>query len=195
MRTDNRSDEQLLADARRDATAFAELYDRHAHDLLRWLRRQTNRDAAQELLAETFAQAWRARRRYRRAKGPARSWLFAIAQHLVYGYYRRRAVEDRARRRLGMDVAELAPRDEESHERLDALAMRAELQRGLASLPAPTRAAVVLRVVDQLDYDELAARLGCSNQAARIRVSRGLRALRRLPSAALVPPTEEVKSR
>ena len=73
MSTDNRSDEQLLADARRDAAAFAELYDRHAHDLLRWLLRQTNRDAAQELLAETFAHAWRARRRHRRAKGPARA--------------------------------------------------------------------------------------------------------------------------
>jgi hypothetical protein len=35
MSPDNRSDE------RRDAAAFAELYDRHAHDLLRWLIRQT----------------------------------------------------------------------------------------------------------------------------------------------------------
>src|SRR4051794_33724824 len=103
MSTDNRSDEQLLADARRDAAAFAELYDRHAHDLLRWLLRQTNRDAAQELLAETFAQAWRARRRYRPAKGPARAWLFAIAQHLVYGYHPPRARAGRAppRPRLG----------------------------------------------------------------------------------------------
>src|SRR4051812_49630432 len=90
MSTDNRSDEQLLADARRDAAAFAELYDRHAHDLLRWLLRQTNPDAAQELLAETFAQAWRARRRYRRCKGPAPGWPVAIAPHLVYRSFPRR---------------------------------------------------------------------------------------------------------
>ena len=40
---------------------------------------------------------------------------------------------------------------------------------------------MLLRVVEQLDYHELARRLGCSNTAARLRVSRGLRELRREP--------------
>ena len=39
------------------------------------------------------------------------------------------------------------------------------------------REAVRLRVVDELEYDELAARLSISAQTARARVSRGLRAL------------------
>src|SRR5262245_59939840 len=175
-----RTDEELLVLARNDADAFAELYDRHAGALADWLTRRSPPDTAQELFAETFAQAWCSRRRYRPAKGPARAWLFGIARHLLHDFYRRLAVEDRARRRLGVRD-ETAPAAD-SDARLDATALRAELEAGLAGLAPGLRTAVVLRVVEQLDYDELAARLGCSNQAARLRVSRGLRALRRTNS-------------
>jgi RNA polymerase sigma factor (sigma-70 family) len=174
------TDEELLVLARSDADAFAELYDRHAGALAEWLARRSPADAAQELFAETFAQAWCSRRRYRPAKGPARAWLFGIARHLLHDSYRRLAVEDRARRRLGV-LEETAPAPD-AESRLDAATVRAELEAALGDLAPAVRAAVVLRVVEQLDYDELAARLGCSSQAARLRVSRGLRALRRTTS-------------
>jgi RNA polymerase sigma factor (sigma-70 family) len=163
-----------------DEAAFAELYDRHAPALAAWLRRRSDPDTAQELLAETFAQAWCSRRRFKPERGTARAWLFGIAQHLLFGYYRRLEVEDRARRRLGV-VLEPAL-DDDADARLDAAALRAELSARLARLPDATREAVLLRVVEQLDYHELARRLGCSNAAARLRVSRGLRELRREPS-------------
>jgi RNA polymerase sigma-70 factor (ECF subfamily) len=168
-----------------DEAAFAELYDRHAPALAAWLRRRVDADAAQELLAETFAEAWCSRRRFKPERGPARAWLFGIAQHLLFGYYRRLEVEDRARRRLGV-VLEPAL-DEDADARLDAVALRAELSARLARLGDGTREAVLLRVVEQLDYDELARRLGCSNAAARIRVSRGLRELRREPTRIFAP--------
>ena len=44
-------------------------------------------------------------------------------------------------------------------------------------LPSPQRRALELRVVQQLSYDEVAGRLGCSQNAARLRVSRALRTL------------------
>jgi RNA polymerase sigma factor (sigma-70 family) len=171
-------------DVARDPAAFAELYDRHAPGLARWLARRSNADAAQELLAETFAQAWISQRRYRPERASVEAWLFGIAQHLLLGYYRRLAVEDRARRRLGVTVLPPAHEDD-AVERLDALALADELGRALASLPMKVREAVLLRVVEQLDYAELAERLGCSQQAARSRVSRGLRALRRGSSPAV----------
>jgi RNA polymerase sigma factor (sigma-70 family) len=168
-----------------DEAAFAELYDRHAPALAAWLRRRSDPDTAQELLAETFAQAWCSRKGFKPERGPARAWLFGIAQHLLFGYYRRLEVEDRARRRLGV-VLEPAL-DDEADARLDAAALRAELSARLARLPDGTREAVLLRVVEQLDYEELAARLGCSNTAARVRVSRGLRELRRDRTVTLTP--------
>jgi RNA polymerase sigma factor (sigma-70 family) len=168
-----------------DEAAFAELYDRHSPALAAWLRRRSNPDTAHELLAETFAEAWCSRRRFKPERGPARAWLFGIAQHLLFGYYRRLEVEDRARRRLGM-VLEPAL-DDDADARLDADALRAELSARLARLPDATREAVLLRVVEQLDYHELTQRLGCSNAAARIRVSRGLRELRREPTPTFAP--------
>src|SRR5215470_13680203 len=145
----NRSDEDLLRAARHDAGAFAVLYDRHAPALARWLERRSNPDAAQELLAETFAQAWIARRRYRASRGPVRAWLFGIAQHLLFGYYRRLEVEDRARRRLGVTLEPYAVDDADA--RLDAAALGPELSRALDALAPATRDAVLLRVVEQLD--------------------------------------------
>ena len=47
----------------------------------------------------------------------------------------------------------------------------------LKDLADDLRDAVVLRVIDQLDYQEIAAQLGCSAGAARVRVFRGLRQL------------------
>jgi RNA polymerase sigma-70 factor, ECF subfamily len=185
----NRSDEDLLRAARRDAGAFAVLYDRHAPALARWLERRSNPDVAQELLAETFAQAWIARRRYKAGRGPVRAWLFGIAQHLLFGYYRRLDVEDRARRRLGVSLEAYVVED--ADERLDAAALGPELSRALDALPPATSRAVLLRVVEQLDYAEIAARLGCSSQAARLKVSRGLRALRREHGGNSILPTTE----
>jgi RNA polymerase sigma-70 factor (ECF subfamily) len=47
----------------------------------------------------------------------------------------------------------------------------------LTDLPEDQRAAVTERHIDERGYDEIAARLGCSESVARQRVSRGLRAL------------------
>jgi DNA-directed RNA polymerase specialized sigma24 family protein len=57
---------------------------------------------------------------------------------------------------------------------VDASSWRSTLDGELARLSEGERAAVQLRVVEQLDYPTVAARLGCSEQAARTRVHRGL---------------------
>ena len=55
--------------------------------------------------------------------------------------------------------------------------MAPSLRRAVRALPAEQRRALELRVVQQLDYEEVAGALGCSQNAARLRVSRALRAL------------------
>ena len=76
----------------------------------------------------------------------------------------------RARRRLGMPLR--GATDEEPAR--DDPRIRAALGR----LPPAQRQAVELRVVDELGYDEIAVAMDCSEQSARLRVSRGLRRLR-----------------
>jgi hypothetical protein len=54
-----RTDSELLLASREDPDAFAQLYRRHAEDLLRYFARRTlDPEAAAELTAETFAQAF-----------------------------------------------------------------------------------------------------------------------------------------
>jgi DNA-directed RNA polymerase specialized sigma24 family protein len=57
------------------------------------------------------------------------------------------------------------------------LSPRLALKRQLAALPPGVREALKLRVEDDLDYDEIAGRLAIQPNAARLRVSRGLRRL------------------
>ncbi len=63
-------------------------------------------------------------------------------------------------------------------ERAGLSALRAEVNRRLAGLNAQHRDALLLRVVEERPYPEVAMVLGISEPAARARVSRGLRALR-----------------
>lgn len=79
-----------------------------------------------------------------------------------------------ARQRLGIVDVEKA--DPAQWTGLD-LAVGERLQAALEDLPVETRESVWLRVVDELPYDEIASRQGCSLTAARQRVSRGMRRL------------------
>ena len=156
------------------------LYARHRDGLLSFfVRRTADVEAALDLWAETFAQAMAGRHRYRGgSEDEAAAWLYGIARHQLARYYRRGTIERRALRRLQL---ERPPVDEalaaEIERRAGMDAMRRELAAALATLSEPVRRAVELRVVDELAYVDLAARLEISEQAARARVSRGLTAL------------------
>ena len=80
--------------------------------------------------------------------------------------------------RLGLPIAFAESEDyERVDERMAAAAMAPALAVAVDGLPPDQRRALELRVVDQLPYEEVAGRLGCSENAARLRVSRALRAL------------------
>ncbi len=175
-----RTDAELISAARQDPQAFREFYDRYAVWLRTWFQRQTGSEsAALDLTAETFAQAWNASRRFRDlANGSGAPWLFGIARNLLRQYHKHNRIETAARERLGMP---LAWADCEEYERVDdrvsATSMAPALSSAVSALPREQRRALELRVLHQLDYDEVAGRLGCSQNAARLRVSRALRAL------------------
>jgi RNA polymerase sigma factor (sigma-70 family) len=170
------SDAALVAAARSDPDAFRELYGRYAERIHGYFARRTREvEAAHDLTAETFAQAWLVRARFRdEAEGSAAPWLFGIARNVLLMSVRRGRLETRACERLGLlergDIG--APGgvpDERWTEDADEL---------LDTLPAAQREAVRLRVLQELGYDEVAEALGTTAPAARVRVHRGLAALR-----------------
>jgi RNA polymerase sigma-70 factor (ECF subfamily) len=138
-------------------------------------------DAAEDLAQETLLEAWRARDRLYDSDGPA-SWLTAIARNVCLRWRRSRGRESRYLAH-GEDIADAL--EAWSAEDGDGVAevverpdMGATLERALATLPRTTRAALIGSYVDETPQVELAARLGLSEGALRVRLHRGKLALR-----------------
>jgi RNA polymerase sigma factor (sigma-70 family) len=174
------SDGELVRAARTDPGAFDELFRRHAVGLESWFRaRVPERETAADLVAETFAVALTAATRFRGVRPrSATSWLYGISRNLLRQYYRRNRVETAARHKLGIrtedrisDAAEMVERD------ADAERLATTLRQAILSLPLDQRTAVELRILGQQSYNAVASQLECSNAAARMKVSRGLRRL------------------
>lgn len=165
-----------------DAAAFGELCERHMRTIHAFLRQRVGEDPAADLTAETFAQAWRGRRRLKPERDEeVIAWLHGIARNLAGSYLRHQTVETKGRRKLGMQLdytATTADAYAELDESLSTNAVQPQLERALARLPAGQREAVSLRVVDELGYREIGRALGCSEPVARMKVARGLKALR-----------------
>ncbi len=155
----------LLREAQRHPGAFRELYERYAEGVHGFhLGRTRDPDAAHDLTAETFAQAWLSRARFRdEAAGSAGPWLFAIARHVLLASVRRQTLERSACERLGV------------FERLDSEPAQVDpadvwlegLDEAFDDLPESQREAIRLRVVADLDYDGVADALGTTPRAAR----------------------------
>jgi RNA polymerase sigma factor (sigma-70 family) len=175
-----RTDAELLKAASEDPQAYREFYDRYAVWIRSWFVRHTGSESASlDLTAETFAQAWHASRRFRdEADGSGAPWLFGIARNLLRQYHKHNRIESAARERMGLPAMSAECEDyERVDERSEIGALTPLLRHALRALPAEQRRALELRIVHGLPYDAVAGRLGCSQNAARLRVSRALRAL------------------
>jgi RNA polymerase sigma-70 factor (ECF subfamily) len=188
------SDDVPADPMRLDANDFAELYDRHAAELLGFFVRRTyDPEVGVDLVADTFAAAFRDRRHYRGDDlAAARPWLYGIARHRLAMFFRSGRVERRAVARLGVQRRALT---EPEYDRIEELATSSALHEQLAvafgGLGIEQQEALRLRVVEGRPYCEVARELGVSEQTARARTSRALRALRECaPLRELMEATE-----
>jgi RNA polymerase sigma factor (sigma-70 family) len=177
---DSRGDDELIGRCRQEPDAFAVFYGRHAHPLLGYFFRRTHdAELAADLTAETFAAALDGAHRFDPERGPAVGWLYGIARRQLGSALKRGAVEDRARRRLGMAPLTLT---DEALERVEAIASAdataAQLRVAFDALPPDQREAIEARVLDEREYEEIATSARTSSSVIRQRVSRGLAGLR-----------------
>jgi len=175
----DRSDAELLIEARRNPEAFAEFYRQNVRSMINYFWARTrDRDVTSDLLAETFAAALENVQRYDPAKGNPRQWLYGIANNQLRKFWRARRVSTKARQRLGVQTPPTATTGWEDLEAADARLDADRLHEALDRVPARSREAVRLRVIEQLDYSIIAQELGCKPRAARDLVFRGLQRLR-----------------
>jgi RNA polymerase sigma-70 factor (ECF subfamily) len=179
------TDAELLERTAREPQAFATLYRRHEQLVLRYLlSRCHDAEIAADLAAETFASVLEAASQFdaERSGGvSALPWVLSIAHNTLLASVRRGTVGDDARRRLRLQPIELT---DAALARVEELAsIDFDLDKILGDLSPEQREAVVARVLDERDYDEIAAQLGCSQMVVRKRVSRGLMRLRTVLSS------------
>jgi RNA polymerase sigma factor (sigma-70 family) len=152
---------------------FERLYAAEASGLFGYLAYRTgDRALAQDLMADTFERAFRARGRFDRRRGSQRTWLYAIALNVLRDHARRAAAERRASDRLE-PVAEGI-----LDARLEAVGERDALSHALAVLSDEEREAIALRFGGQLTLPEIAKALDLKLTTVEGRVYRALRRLR-----------------
>jgi len=158
------------------ATDFEALYERYARDVLRFaLYLSGDRSRAEDITSETFVRVWVSPVAVR--PNTVKAYLFTIARRLFLDGRRRDArfapLEDRH--------ADAGPGPH------DSAAARLQLDATLAALqalPEIDRAALLMKAQDGLAYEDIAASLGVSVAAAKVKVHR---ARVRLAQAGLGP--------
>jgi RNA polymerase sigma-70 factor, ECF subfamily len=182
-RSDGETEGAALQRLRRDPDAICVIYDRYVARLVRFLQAEGATpevawDAAQETFARLLAGS---RRRSFQTPFAAWPWLATTGRNLLRDWFRRGTVDNRARARLGISSQRLAAEEiEDLVARLEAEEESEGLSTALDALAAEQREAIVERVIGGLDYAEVAALTGVSEDTVRTRVSRGLRRMRSL---------------
>jgi len=150
-----------------DTAAFTTLVDRHAAACTRFATRMLgNREDAEDATQETFLRAYRSLARYEERQA-FRTWLFQI----LINRCRTAAVRRERRHRMFL-VDDNAVASASVRPAAEASDLRAELQRVVDALDPDQREAFLLKHVEQLSYDQMAAATGVGVSALKMRVKR-----------------------
>lgn len=151
---------------------FERLYAAHAQPLFGFLVYRTgDRPLAEDLVADTFERAIRARRGFDRRRASETTWLYTIALNLLRDHQRRRGAETRALERHGPSGGPGAAEPE-------GIEHHSDLHRALAELSDEEREAVALRFGADLRLPEIARLQGERLTTVEGRIYRALRKLR-----------------
>jgi RNA polymerase sigma-70 factor (ECF subfamily) len=185
-----RSDVQLMLDVKSgDAESFELLLQKYRIPVVNFLYRMVrDRASAEDLAQEVFLRVYRARKGYV-ARAKFTTWLFRIATNLALnavrdGRYRQLEVSlDQPAGTGGADEADapkldVADRKPGIEQQLVDRERVAVIRRAIDKLPEKQRAAVLLHKYHELDYDEIAKILECSESALKSLLFRAYETLR-----------------
>ena len=172
MRGESPSEPKELLDRLRagEARAFEELVRTYQHRVFGVAVRMLGSSAeAEEVAQETFLRAHRALADFR---GDAKlsTWLYAIASRLCLN--RLASGEGRMSRARAEGLDRLPAAGGEPGADLERSEREAALHRAIAELPEDRRIVVVLRDIEGLTYDEIAAALSLELNTVRSRLHR-----------------------
>ncbi len=143
----------MTAVAQGDAGAVRELYERHAPAMLRLLRRLTpSAQTAEELLQEAWIAVWQSAGSFR-ADASVRAWLLGVTRRQAHNRLRRGTVVE-----VDLDAAErVADQAVDVENEALAAASHEKIMGAIDALPDHLREVVMLALVEELPYRDIAA--------------------------------------
>jgi RNA polymerase sigma-70 factor (ECF subfamily) len=167
----SRSDEDLLelVAERRDEAAFDEFYGRYGRAVYAVVVRLIGDHArSEDVVQQAFTNIWRAAAGYRRERGPATGWLFAIARNAAVDALRSRAAASR------WETPDLPDDGPGPAERASAAEEAFRVHAAVDRLPDREREVIELAYFDGLSQSEVAARLKTPLGTVKTRTRRAL---------------------
>ena len=160
-----------------DAAAYRELVRATYADTYTLAYRLTgNEEDAQDVVQDAYLRAYKGLKRFR-GDAAFSTWMYRITANCAATHLGRRSHHQHEP--LADDAAVVDERPEANPDaRLGAAAEREVLHAALQSLPPEMRAVVVLRDVYDLPHEAIAAELGISEGAAKVRLHRARKKLR-----------------
>lgn len=175
------SDELALFRRVRDRRpeALAELYDRFAPLLLAITRRILgNSSDAEEVLQESFLQAWNQADRYDSARSSVSTWLVMLARSRALDRLRQRQSRERV-----AAAADAEPKAPDASGRLDENVLirerRNRIRQALAGLPQEQKQVLELSFYEGLSQTEIAERTATPLGTVKTRALLAMKKLRR----------------
>lgn len=137
---------------------------------------------AEDLTQEVFLKIFQTLKSYDHAQGTFTTWLTRVARNHLVDYYRR-TKRDRATSSLEEEIGEVEAKPTPGAgpmARVESRERREFLQEGLNKLSPDLREAVILRDLQDLDYDEIASVLEVPQGTVKSRINRGRLELARI---------------
>ena len=180
-------DAEVITGSIEDPPSFDVLFERYVSDVTRFVTRGASPSYVEDLVVETFIEAFKTRARFDTARVSARPWLYGIANNVLRHHYRALARERALFRKSTQCFVDewIATLDTGAIDsRVDASASEALLAGALADLSPEFREPLLLHVLADLTYAEVAEALGVPSGTVRSRISRAKERLRDLLVAA-----------
>lgn len=167
-----------------DTSALAELYDMYVQDIYRFVSFKTrNRAAAEDVTSDIFLTVVSKLNQFNANKGSFRTWIYTIARRSVIDHYRKQ----KETRQLS-DAWDIPDGADIPHA-VDTALFTDQIDDLLRTLSSDQRDIIIMRLWEDMSYDEIAAVLDKSSASCRMAYSRGVQSLQAVLPAVLIAIT------
>lgn len=162
-----------------DRGAFSRLFERHAPLVLGVLTRMLrSREEAEEVLQETFLQAWKRSDRYNSRRATPRGWFLMMARSRAVDRIRSRQARSRREQTVSTEDAWRTIVDPIGTGRIEQGERAEGVVQALDDLPAEQRSCIAMAFFEGMTHSQIAAQLDQPLGTVKSRILLGMRKLR-----------------